>query len=157
MTPRFPDSGSQASRVALFPGSFDPFTTGHQSIVDRALPLFDHIVIAIGVNIAKANDDSILRRVKAISKIYHGDSRITVTTYSGLTVDACRENGAGFILRGVRNVADFEYERNMADANRRISGIETVLLPTLPELSCVSSSMVRELDRFGHDTSTFLP
>lgn len=151
MTPR------SADRTALFAGSFDPFTVGHHSVVERALPLFDRIVIAVGENSGKATTSSVDLRIARISELYAGNPKVKVISYNGLTVDACRSEGAQWLLRGVRSVADFEYERNLADINRKISGIETVLLFTLPEHSFVSSSVVRELSHYGHDVEQFLP
>lgn len=144
-------------RIALFPGSFNPFTVGHKSIVDRALQLFDHIVIAIGYNIAKGTPTDLDQRLDTLRRIWAHEPRISVATYTGLTVDACRAHGAQWMLRGIRTVADFEYERNLADLNRQISGIETILLFALPELSAISSSAVRELAAHGVDTAPFLP
>lgn len=141
----------------LFPGTFDPFTIGHASLVDRALPLCDRMVIAIGYNSGKHSAESVAKRVDAIAAIYASEPKVKVIAYDGLTVDACRREGAGWMLRGVRSVADYEYERNLADINRSISGIETLLLYSLPELSHISSSMVRELASHGHDVSKFLP
>lgn len=151
MTPK------SAERIALFAGSFDPFTIGHHSIVERALPLFDRIVIAVGMNAGKASAIPAEERIARIEKLYEGNPKVKVISYGGLTVDICRQEGAEWLLRGVRSVADFEYERNLADINRRISGIETVILFTLPDHSCVSSSMVRELEHYGYDTTPFLP
>lgn len=145
-------------RRALFPGSFNPFTTGHQSLVERGLELFDTIVIATGISSTKeVTEEDIIKRLEPISRLYAGNQRVEVTHYTGLTVDAARSHGCRFLLRGIRNSIDMEYERSLADINRRISGIETVLLLTLPELSAVSSSTVRELQRYGHDVSEFLP
>ena len=144
-------------RTILFPGSFNPFTTGHKSLVDRVLPLFDRMVIAIGHNSGKGGGHDAEARAEAIREIYSGEPAVEVITFDGLTVDACAAVGAGWMLRGVRSVADFEYERNLADINRSISGIETLVLFTLPELGCVSSSMVRELRAYGRDTSMFVP
>lgn len=143
--------------TVLFPGSFSPFTIGHASLVDRALKLFDNVVIAIGYNSSKPGPMTVEERIAAIKAIYLSQPRVKVIAYSGLTVDACRAEGAGWMLRGVRSVTDFEYERNLADVNRMISGIETVILFTLPELSAISSSVVRELAANGHDVSSFLP
>lgn len=143
-------------RVALFPGSFNPFTRGHESLVRRALTFCDRVVIAVGVNIGKDSEDT-QRNCDAIRKTFAGDSRIEVTSYSGLTGELARRTGAAILLRGARNAADFEYERNMADANRNLFGIETVILPTLPELSWISSSTARELERFGYDPHELLP
>lgn len=145
-------------RRALFPGSFNPFTIGHQSLVDRGLELFDEIVIAVGISAAKpVSAQDMASRLEPIEKLYGNNPRIIVTTYTGLTVDAARSLDCSFLLRGIRNTIDLEYERSLADINRRISGIETVLLLTLPEMSAVSSSTVRELLRYGHDVSQFLP
>lgn len=142
-------------RIAVFPGSFNPFTVGHADIVARGLELFDRIIIAVGINPSKSGNHS--DTVGAISKIYAGNPRVSVRTYGGLTVDFARAVGARFILRGVRSVKDFEYERDMAQINSQLSGIESVLLLSRPELSAISSSIVRELERFGHDVSNFLP
>ncbi|MDE6380428.1 MAG: pantetheine-phosphate adenylyltransferase [Muribaculaceae bacterium] len=144
-------------RTAVFPGSFDPFTIGHKDIADRALGIFDRLVIAVGYNINKAAADSIAGRVKDIEDIYSDDPRVSVEAYSGLTVDFARSKGAGFIVRGLREVKDFEYERNLADTNAAISDIETVFLTARPELGFISSSMVRELSAHGYDASRFLP
>lgn len=141
----------------LFPGTFDPFTIGHASLVNRALPLCDRMVIAVGYNSDKHSAESVAERVAAIAAIYADEPKVKVTSYDGLTVDACRREGAGWMLRGVRSVADYEYERNLADINRSISGIETLLLYSLPELSHISSSMVRELASHSHDISKYLP
>ena len=144
-------------RTAIFPGSFDPFTIGHKDIADRALGIFDHLVIAIGYNIHKTAGDSISRRIAEIEEIYSGNPRVSVEAYTGLTVDFARRRDAAFIVRGLREVKDFEYERSLADTNAAISGIETVFLTARPELGFVSSSMVRELAAHGYDTSRFLP
>lgn len=148
---------SDPARTILFPGSFDPFTRGHKSVVDRALPLADRLIIAVGVNAAKPGWLPAEERAERIRAIYAGDTRVEVVTYTGLTVDACRHYGAGMMLRGVRSLADFEYERTLADINRDIAGIETLLLFTLPEDASVSSSVVRELAANGHDVSSFMP
>jgi len=148
---------SNPDRTILFAGSFDPFTRGHQSLVDRALPLCDRLVIAIGHHPSKAGSSDISERLDAIRRLYAGDPRVEAVAYSGLTVDACRQYGAGWMLRGVRSVADFEYERNLADINRAISGIDTLILFSLPELAAISSSAVRELRSYGRDVSQFLP
>lgn len=144
-------------RIAIFPGSFDPFTVGHHSIVMRALPLFDKIVVAIGINVAKYAMMSESRRVEALRELYADNEKIEVISYEGLTVDAAKMCGAKFILRGVRMIQDFEYEKNLAEVNRSISGLETVLLYTLPEFGHISSSIVRELIRYGRDVSSLLP
>lgn len=151
-----PKSDAAGRRIALFPGSFNPFTRGHESLVTRALSMCDGVTIAIGINIGKKDTDT-ESRVRAIRDLYAGDPRIDVVTYSELTGELAKRLGCAFILRGVRNTADFEYEMNMADTNRRLFGIETVLLPALPELAWISSSTARELERFGHDISELLP
>ncbi len=148
---------NQGQRVALFPGSFDPFTRGHESIVRRALPLFDKFVIAIGVNADKHSFMSIEQRKALIQSVFKDDDRIQVIDYTGLTVDVAREVGAQFIVRGVRLIQDFENEKHLAEVNRDLTGIETILLYTLPEYSHISSSIVRELYRYGQDVSRYLP
>lgn len=146
------------SKRALFAGSFDPFTKGHQNIVHRALAgVADEVVIAIGVNGAKRCMFSLEERLAAIRKVYQGDARVRIDTYEGLTTDYAKKMGADFLLRGVRNVKDFEFERDVADVNRRLTGIETVLLLSDPSLSCVSSSVVRELISYHKDVKDFLP
>jgi pantetheine-phosphate adenylyltransferase len=151
MTPKFHE------RIALYPGTFDPFTIGHMSILSRGLKLFDKIIVAVGINDAKRCYKPTAERVEHIKKVLSDEPRVEVISYDGLTVDVAAQYGAQFILRGVRTVADYEYERNLAYANRQISGIETVLLYTLPELQYVSSTMVRDLDRCGYDISQFVP
>lgn len=146
-------------RIAIFPGSFNPFTIGHQSIVERALPLFDRIVIAIGYNAEKNNGEpaDLPGRIRAIARLYAEEPAVEVHSYEGLTVDFAEKMGARWILRGVRSVKDFEYESQIADINRRIAGLETVLMFTLPEHASISSSIVRELVDYGVDVSEFLP
>ena len=143
-------------RIALFPGSFDPFTVGHESIVERALPLFDEIVVAIGINYNKLTLTTLDERIAWISSIFRDEPRVKVISYNGLTVDAAKQCGASFILRGVRMIQDFEYEKNLAEVNRALSGLETVLLYTLPEYGHISSSIVRELVKYGQDVSAYL-
>ena len=144
-------------RIALFPGSFDPFTRGHESIVTRALPLFDEIIIAIGVNINKQALTSMELRKQLIESVFKNEPKVKVITYTGLTADVAREHNANFFLRGVRLIQDFENEMNMAEVNREFSGIETVLLYTLPEHSHISSSIVRELVKYKRDVTAYLP
>lgn len=144
-------------RSAVFPGSFDPFTLGHKDIADRALAIFDNVIIAIGCNMHKTTDISVQERIKAIASLYEREPRVTVEAYTGLTVDFARQQGADFIVRGLREVKDFEYERSLADTNAAISGIETVFLVARPEYGFISSSMVRELISHGYDASRFLP
>ena len=147
-------------RIGIFVGSFDPFTIGHDSIVRRALPLFDRLVIGVvGDNVQKPYMRPAEERMKAICELYQQEPAIEVMPYHGLAVDFARSVGARFIVKGVRSVKDFEYEREQADINRQISQgeIETLLLYAEPQLSSVSSSMVRELQHFGLDVKAFLP
>ena len=148
---------NQNCRVALFPGSFDPFTRGHESIVRRALPLFDKFVIAIGVNADKRSFMTMEQRKAWIESIFKDSPQVEVITYTSMTVDVAREVGAQFIVRGVRLIQDFENEKHLAEVNRDLTGIETILLYTLPEYSHISSSIVRELARYGQDVSAYLP
>ena len=142
---------------ALFAGTFDPFTLGHKSIVDRTLSVADEIVIAIGVNGDKQTMFSLEERIIYINKVFADNPRITVTHYEGLTTDFARNIGAYFLVRGVRYVKDFEYERQIADVNRQISGIETILLFTEEQYANISSSIIRELISYGKDVTQFLP
>lgn len=144
-------------RIALFPGTFDPFTIGHQSLVSRALALVDEIIISIGINDKKQTYFTLEKRLDAIRSLYQDDPRIKVMSYDSLTVDFANEVGAGFIMRGIRTVNDFEYEKSIADVNRKLSGIETFILFTEPEHTHISSSIVRELLRYGKDISQFVP
>lgn len=145
------------SKIALFPGSFDPFTKGHADIVRRALRLFDGVVVAVGYNEQKPGFLTVDKRLSTIQKIYAQEPRVSVESYKCLTVDFAKEKGVCAIVRGVRSVKDYEYEMQMADVNRQLSGIETVLLPASADLAAISSSVVRELAHFGHDISPFLP
>ncbi|MBD5224627.1 MAG: pantetheine-phosphate adenylyltransferase [Bacteroidales bacterium] len=144
-------------RIALFAGSFDPFTIGHQSIVDRGLEIFDRIVIGIGVNAGKKGWLPVEERKNSIERIYTGNNRVKVIEFDCLTTEAARREEARFLLRGVRSAADFEYERTLADINRNLSGIETVLIYALPCYASVSSSVVRELASYGADIRPYLP
>ena len=144
-------------RTGIFVGSFDPFTIGHKSVVDRVLPLFDRVVIGVGVNERKQYMLTTEERVAAIRQLYAGDERVVVESYSDLTVDFAQRHGAQFVVKGVRNVRDFEYERDQADINRRLTGLETLLIYAESGLDSVSSSVVRELNHFGKDTSMFVP
>ncbi len=141
----------------LFVGSFDPFTIGHDSIVRRALPLFDHIIIGVGVNERKKYMLDAEERVMRIKHLYADNPKIEVKAYSDLTIDFARREQATYIIKGVRSVKDFEYEREQADVNRLLSGVETIFLYAEPQLSSISSTMVRELQHFGRDISEFLP
>ncbi len=142
---------------AIFPGSFNPFTRGHQSIVQRGLQLFDEIVIGIGHNTAKQSDADVQTRLQTIAALYRNEPRVLVQIYDTLTVDFARKVDAKFILRGVRTVEDFDYELQMADVNRLLSGIETVVLFAEADKVEISSSLVRELQQFGKDVSEYLP
>jgi pantetheine-phosphate adenylyltransferase len=142
---------------ALFAGSFDPFTRGHQSIVDRTLAIADEVVIGIGVNQGKKPMFTLEQRMEMIREVYADKPNVKVESYSGLTTDFAQSIGATFLVRGVRSIMDFEAEKNIADVNRKLTGIETVLLITEPEFSCVSSSIVRELMSYGRDVTEFLP
>ena len=135
-----------------------PFTIGHDSIVKRALPLFDRLVIGVvGDNVHKPDMPSAEERMQAIRELYADEQRIEVKSYHGLAMDFAKAEGAQYIVKGVRSVSDFEYEQWQADFNRRIGGIETILLYTEPELACISSSALRELQHFGVDVSPYLP
>lgn len=143
---------------AFFPGSFNPFTTGHLDLLARALRLFpDGVVVGIGVNEHKAAGTCGESPAAALRALLRDIPGVEVAEYSSLTADAARRHGAGVLVRGFRNAVDAEYERTLADANRMVAGIDTVLLPASPELGAVSSSMVRELSHFGHDVTRFLP
>lgn len=157
-------------RIAVFPGSFDPFTIGHADIVRRGLQLFDRIVVAVGFNAQKTAADerhaaSVDERVAAIARIYKDEPRVKVVSYSCLTVDLAAQEGAHFLLRGVRSVKDFEYERDLAAVNAEIppafpaedAGLETVLLIADPRYAHISSSVVRELQAYGRDVTSYLP
>lgn len=142
---------------AIFPGSFDPFTIGHYDIVNRGLDLFDEIIIGIGRNSTKKETFPIRERLSAIQKIYKDEPRVKVVMYDCLTVDFAHEQQAQFILRGIRCVQDFEYERNMAEANKQLGGVETILLYTRPEYAHISSTLVRDLYSYDKDVSAFVP
>lgn len=144
-------------KKAIFPGSFDPITLGHVDIINRALPLFSEIVIAVGVNTEKAYLFSLEERVNFIKKHYANEPRIKVETYSGLTIDFCKKLNIHFILRGLRNPADFEFEKAIAQTNRKLSTVETVFLLTSADTSFISSSIVRDVLRNGGDISDFVP
>ncbi|HMX36703.1 MAG TPA: pantetheine-phosphate adenylyltransferase [Ferruginibacter sp.] len=145
-------------RICLFPGTFDPLTLGHTDIIERALPLFDKLVIGIGRNSNKKPMFSEKQRLKWIKEIYKGNPKVDAIAYDGLTVDCCRQVGARFILRGIRYVNDFEYEKAIADMNRSIEAeIETIFLTCLPQYTSVASTLVRDVLRNGGDVSQFLP
>ena len=142
---------------AIFPGSFDPFTVGHYDIVERGLELFDEIIIGIGRNSTKKETFPIREREEAIGKIFKDEQRVKVAIYDCLTVDFAKEQDAQFILRGIRCVEDFEYERNLAEANKQLGGVETVILYTRPIYAHISSTLVRDLYAYGKDVSAFVP
>ena len=144
-------------RTGLFVGTFDPFTLGHDSIVRRALPLFDNLVIGVGVNPDKHTMLSAAERVQRIADLYADISAVSVMAFEGLTIDLAKQVGAHYIIKGVRSVTDFEYERAQADFNRRMGGVETLLLYAEPQLESLSSSMVRTLQAFGRSTGEYLP
>ncbi len=144
-------------RRAIFPGTFDPFTIGHYSIVTRALTFMDEVIIGIGINENKNTYFPIERRVEMIREFYRNEPRIRVEAYEGLTIDFARDMEAAFIVRGIRTVKDFEYEETIADINRKLAGIETILLFTEPEMTCISSTIVRELLTYEKDISQFIP
>ena len=145
------------SKIALFPGTFDPFTLGHLSLVERGLRLVDEIIIAIGVNLDKKTFFALEQRIEMIMRLFESNPKIKIQSYKGLTVDFAKETGAQFILRGVRSVNDFEYEKNIADINREIAGVETFILFTEPEYTHISSSLVRELLTYGKSVAAFVP
>lgn len=144
-------------KKAIFPGSFDPYTIGHHDIVMRGLQVFDEIVIGIGHNYTKRETFPLDERLVAIQRIYSNEPRVRVEVYEGLTVDFALKHDAQFILRGVRSTLDFEYERNIAEANKQLSGIETILLYTRPEYAHISSTLVRDLHSHKKDISQYLP
>ena len=144
-------------KIAIFPGSFDPFTVGHYDIVKRGLNIFDKIIIGIGRNSTKKETFPIREREEAIRKIFADEPRVSVAIYDCLTVDFAKEQDAQFILRGMRCIGDFEYERNMAEANKQLGGVETIILYTRPEYAHISSTLVRDLYSYGKDVSAFVP
>ena len=145
-------------KICLFPGTFDPITLGHTDIIDRAMPLFDKIVIGIGRNVNKQPMFSEQQRVDWVNEIYKDNKKVEAIIYDGLTVDCCKKLGANFILRGIRYVNDFEYEKAIADMNRSLAdNIETIFLTCLPQYTSVASTLVRDVLRNGGEVSNFLP
>ncbi len=146
------------ARIAVFPGSFDPLTRGHESIVRRAVPLFDEIFIAIGENAEKKGFFPVEKRIEWIERVFGDLPTVTVSTYSGLTVEYCRKIGAEFIVRGLRTSADFEFERSIGQINKQLEpSVETVFFLTTPEFSALTSSIVRDIIRHGGDPLPFIP
>lgn len=145
-------------RIAVFPGSFDPITTGHLDIVKRALPLFDEIIVAIGHNDKKKTLFSLEQRKEWIEAVFASEEKVSCDVYEGLTVNYCKEKNAHYILRGIRTAADFEYEKTIAHINNSLHGnIETIFILSTPELSFVSSSIVREIIKAKGDVSKYVP
>ena len=147
-----------SKRLAIFPGSFDPITKGHENILLRALPLFDEIIIAIGQNSSKQSYFSIEQREKWIRQVFKGQKKVKVATYTGLTIDFCKKMNAKYILRGLRTSADFEFEKSIAQNNTMMAPeIETIFILPVPELSAINSTIVRDIIRNGADASRFVP
>jgi len=147
-----------SKKIALFPGSFDPFTIGHESVINRALPLFDEIIIAIGSNTKKKTFFTMDDRLQMIREVIKDQPRIRVDSYSGLTVNFCKQCGAQYLLRGLRTAADFEYERAIAQINKAMfPELESVFFLTLPEHTPINSSIIRDVIRYGGDASKFVP
>ncbi|MGZ4034944.1 MAG: pantetheine-phosphate adenylyltransferase [Bacteroidia bacterium] len=145
-------------RIAIFPGSFDPITKGHENILRRALPLFDEIIIAIGKNSSKQSFFTIEQREKWIKQVFANEPKVRVETYTGLTIEFCKKMNARFILRGLRTSADFEFEKSIAQNNNIMAPeIETVFILPIPELSAINSTIVRDIVRNGGDASPFVP
>ncbi len=148
---------STHKRIAVFPGSFDPFTVGHEALVKRTLSLFDQIIIAVGMNANKKYMFTTEKRTEWIKKVFANEAKIRVTSFTGLTVDFCKKNKADFIIRGVRTSTDFEFEKAIAQMNRSISPIETIFIMPLPEHSAINSTIIRDIIRNGGDVSAFVP
>jgi len=145
-------------KIAVFAGSFDPFTVGHESVVRRALPLFDRVIIAVGFNQEKKQFFSIEKRMAMISDVFNDEPKVNIDKYTGLTVDFCRKVGANYLLRGLRTAADFEFERAIAQLNRNmLPEVESIFILALPEHTPINSTIVRDIIRFKGDASKFLP
>ena len=145
-------------KIAVFPGSFSPFSLGHKAVVDSALPLFDKIIIAVGNNPEKNQYFSIKKRLKWINDVYKNMPNISVERYEGLTVDFCKTVNANFIVRGLRDSHDFKFEKNIAQMNKKLNAeIETIFIITPPDLSHISSTILRDIIKNGGDISTFIP
>jgi pantetheine-phosphate adenylyltransferase len=145
-------------RICLFPGTFDPITMGHVDVIERTVALFDKLVIGVGINSSKQPMFSVEQRTGWIKDIFRNEPRVEVTGYEGLTVDYCKKINAQFILRGIRYISDFEYEKAIADMNRMLApGIETIFLTCSPQYSTISSTLVRDVIRNGGNARLFLP
>lgn len=145
-------------KKAIFPGSFDPITVGHESIIKRALPLFDEIIVAIGINSEKKSFFSIEKRTEWIEQVFKNEPTIKVKSYTGLTIDFCKKENVKYILRGLRTSVDFEFERVIAQMNKSMmTDLETIFILTLPELSAINSTVVRDIIKNGGDASQFVP
>lgn len=145
-------------KIAVFPGSFDPFTIGHENIVRRALPLFDELIIAIGVNSRKEGFYAVEKRMQWIKNVFADEPKVRVDVYEGLTVKYCEKHDARYLVRGLRSSIDFEYEANIANMNRAMMpGLETVFILSIPELSAINSTIVRDIIKNGGDASPFVP
>ncbi len=143
-------------KIAVFPGSFDPFTKGHEHIVHKALAIFDQVVVAVGVNVSKQYTFETAKRLKHIQTLFEKESKVKVMEYNSLTVDLCKTLNAKHIIRGVRDAKDFEYEKAIAQMNKNLSGVETILFYTDPEYAAVSSTIIRELHKFNADITPFI-
>jgi pantetheine-phosphate adenylyltransferase len=147
-----------SKKIAIFPGSFDPFTIGHESVITRAMPLFDEIIVAIGTNTNKQAYFSMEKRMQMIREVFSDNEQVKVESYKGLTVEFCRQKGARYLLRGLRTAADFEYERAIAQTNKAMyPELESVFLLTLPEHNHITSTIIRDIIRLGGDASQFVP
>ncbi|KPL15278.1 MAG: phosphopantetheine adenylyltransferase [Bacteroides sp. SM23_62] len=147
-----------SKKIAIFPGSFDPFTIGHESVITRAMPLFDEIIVAIGTNTNKQAYFSMEQRMQMIREVFSDNEQVKVESYKGLTVEFCRQKGARYLLRGLRTAADFEYERAIAQTNKAMyPELESVFLLTLPEHNHITSTIIRDIIRLGGDASQFVP
>ena len=146
------------TKIAIFPGSFSPFTVGHQSVVNRALPLFDKIIISIGINSEKNQYFSIEERLQWIKDVYGNNPKIEIKFYEGLTVDFCKKENANYILRGLRDSHDFKFEKGIAQMNKDLNKeVETIFIITPTEISHISSSIIRDIIKNGGDVSKFIP
>ena len=148
---------NQQRKIAVFAGSFDPFTNGHKAVLDMALPLFDEVIVAIGHNAEKQGFMTVEQRIEYVKTLYRSNPQVRVAGYTSLTVDFCKQQGAQYLIRGLRNASDFQYEQPIAQTNKEIAGIETVFFVTPPEFSHISSSIVRELLSYGADVSKYVP